>query len=164
MSKAVIALLALALIAIAACGGGDAGAPPEPRRETEKGPAFGRATAVIDTRHGTVEIDVEVAETAAQRKFGLMYRRSLPREAGMVFLFGKETRGGFWMKNTLIPLSIAFFGPDGKILRILRMEPCRIDPCPLYDPGVVYFGALEVNQGAFREWRVAPGDVITVRR
>jgi hypothetical protein len=54
------------------------------------------------------------------------------------------------MKNTLIPLSIAFFDRQGVILRILDMEPCRADPCPVYYPGVVYQGALEVNQGWFR--------------
>ena len=167
MSKALVALLALALLAVAACGGEPEPAQreqPAQKQATPKRPAFERATAVIETRHGTVEVDVDVAETAVQREFGLMYRPSLPRDAGMIFLFGKETRGGFWMKNTLIPLSIAFFGRDGKILRILDMEPCRADPCPVYDPGVAYFGALEVNQGAFGEWGVAAGDRIRVER
>ena len=82
----------------------------------------------------------------------------------MVFVFTQPTRGGFWMKNTLIPLSIAFYDRRGRILRILEMEPCRADPCRIYDPGVTYRGALEVNRGAFRRLGVARGDVVTLKR
>ena len=53
------------------------------------------------------------------------------------------------MKDTLIPLSIAFAGEDGTILAILDMDPCEADPCEIYDPDVSYRSALEVNQGAF---------------
>jgi hypothetical protein len=113
---------------------------------------------VIETRAGEREVAVEVADTDAERQRGLMERTSLAAGAGMVFLFPTETSGGFWMKNTLIPLSIAFYDAGGRILRILDMEPCRGDPCPVYDPGVAYVGALEVNQGAFRRWNVSEGD------
>jgi uncharacterized membrane protein (UPF0127 family) len=68
------------------------------------------------------------------------------------------------MKNTLIPLSIAFWDARGRIVRILDMTPCRADPCRLYDPRVAYAGALEVNRGAFRRWGVERGDRIAVRR
>jgi uncharacterized membrane protein (UPF0127 family) len=68
------------------------------------------------------------------------------------------------MKNTLIPLSIAFLDADGRILRILDMEPCEADPCPLYPPGVAYTSALEVNQGAFERWGVEVGDLVTLER
>ena len=78
----------------------------------------------------------------------------------MVFIFFEKHLGGFWMKNTLIPLSIAFFDQDGEILEILDMDPCEKDPCPTYDPGVPYWGALEVNKGAFDEWGVSAGDTI----
>ena len=78
-----------------------------------------------------------------------MGRTTLPADAGMVFVFSEDHRGPFWMKDTLIPLSIAFYAGDGRILKILDMEPCDADPCPLYDPEVAYRGALEVNQGAF---------------
>jgi uncharacterized protein len=66
------------------------------------------------------------------------------------------------MKDTLIPLSIAFYGADGRIVRILDMEPCRRDPCPVYDPHATYRGALEVNQGEFRRWGVEVGDTLRV--
>jgi uncharacterized membrane protein (UPF0127 family) len=66
------------------------------------------------------------------------------------------------MKNTVIPLSIAFFDGDGIIRAILDMEPCKKEPCRLYHPRVSYTGALEVNQGAFDDWNVSVGDRITI--
>ena len=54
--------------------------------------------------------------------------------------------------------------PDGTILRILDMEPCEADPCEIYDPGVSYRSALEVNQGAFAQWGVAEGDRLTLEQ
>ena len=127
-------------------------------------PSFERGTVVLHTGSGTRTVRVEIAETARQRQHGLMYRRFLAPNAGMVFLYPNDVRGGFWMKNTRIPLSIAFYGSDGRILRILDMVPCRRDPCRVYDPGVAYRGALEVNRGAFVRWGVKRGDRITLRR
>ncbi len=109
-------------------------------------------------------VNLEVAENDVQHQFGLMHRDFLPEDCGMIFLFFEERTGGFWMKNTLIPLSIAFFDEEGQILSILDMEPCEKDPCKLYTPGVSYNGALEVNQGMFDEWGVETGDEITVTR
>ena len=109
-------------------------------------------------------IDIEVAETEQQRAVGLMHRRSLPEDSGMLFFFFEEHSGGFWMKNTLIPLSIAFIDEEGTIVEILDMEPCESDPCPTYDPGISYLAALEVNQGAFEEWGVEIGDLVTITR
>jgi uncharacterized membrane protein (UPF0127 family) len=139
------------LLLLYACGYGD-------------DPEFPRGRVLIETDEGSKLIDVEVAETSDQRRTGLMFRESLNEDSGMVFIFFEPTWGGFWMKNTRIPLSIAFFDVDGKILKILHMEPCKEDPCPSYDPAVQYMGALEVNKGAFEEWGVEEGDIIHVRR
>jgi uncharacterized membrane protein (UPF0127 family) len=92
-----------------------------------------------------------------------MYRRSLAPKAGMVFLYPEDVSGGFWMKNTLIPLDIAFYDRTGRIVRILTMQPCRRDPCRVYAPGAAYRAALEVNAGSFRRWNVRVGDRIVVR-
>ena len=81
----------------------------------------------------------------------------------MAFLYAQPHRGAYWMKDTRMPLSIAFWGRRGRILKILDMPPCRRDPCPVYDPGVAYIGALEVNQGAFRRWGVRRGDSVRIR-
>ena len=123
---------------------------------------FGRGTATVSTGEHKVVLRVEVARTEAQRQQGLMNRRSLGRDAGMVFQFPRATSGAFWMKDTLIPLDIAFYGPRGGILRIMQMKPCRADPCPVYDPKVAYRGALEVNAGSFRRWGVRRGDRIVL--
>ena len=125
---------------------------------------FPSGTATIDTGERRVTVVVELATTARQRSLGLMHRRSFAANAGMAFLYPQSTRGAFWMKSTLIPLSIAFWDARGRLVRILDMTPCRSDPCPLYDPGVAYVGALEVNRGAFRRWGVERGDRIAVRR
>jgi uncharacterized membrane protein (UPF0127 family) len=132
-------------------------APPPP-------PVFARGRVVIHGAERPVSVAVEIAETDEQRRFGLMFRKFLPDAAGMVFVFPTDTTGGFWMKNTLVPLSIAFYDRGGRIRRILDMEPCTAEPCPVYEPGVAYRGALEVNRGAFERWGVEEGDTIELRR
>ena len=78
----------------------------------------------------------------------------------MALLFFRDTRAGLWMKNTSIPLSAAFFDDKGTILKILDMDPCHQMPCRVYEPGVEYVGALEVNRGAFERHGVTVGDTI----
>lgn len=86
----------------------------------------------------------ELALTPDQRATGLMHRRRAPKD-GMLFVFPRPTTGGFWMKNTLVPLTIVFFDSRGKRVRRLSMTPCRSDPCPIYDPGRSYRFALELR-------------------
>ena len=126
---------------------------------------FDRGTATVASPSGAkrVVLQVEIARTRAQREQGLMGRRSLGAKAGMVFLYPEPHRGSFWMKDTLIPLDIAFYDGRGRILRVLTMQPCRRDPCTLYDPNVAFRGALEVRAGSFRRWGVRAGDRIAVR-
>jgi uncharacterized protein len=119
-----------------------------------------KAATTIETDNGVVLVETEVADSAEERRIGLMNRRSLADNAGMLFVFFEEHAGGFWMKDTLIPLSIAYFDDRGKILAILDMDPCTTVSCPSYYPGVPYWGALEVNQGSFEEWGVEEGDII----
>ena len=88
----------------------------------------------------------EVALTPGQRSLGLMNRQQAPKD-GMLFVFKYPTSGGFWMKNTLVPLTIVFFDVQGKRVRRLTMQPCREDPCRTYDPGRVYRFALELPAG-----------------
>ena len=118
--------------------------------------------AVIHTGDGEVTVHVEVADTESERAHGLMGRTELADDAGMVFVFPQDSTSAFWMKDTLIPLSIAFYDDSGRIVNILDMEPCREDPCPVYDPKAVYRGALEVDKGAFRRWGVKEGDTLRV--
>lgn len=156
--RKITALCALLAAIVVACDrGGSVAESPSP---DESRPAFDQGTVVIETDDQPVIFRVEVAQTPEQRAYGLMNREQLDDDAGMVFLFFEEHRGGFWMKDTLIPLSIAFFDVDGEILRILDMVPCEEEPCKVYDPGVTYSGALEVNRGAFEREGVEEGDII----
>ena len=111
-----------------------------------------------------MRVNVELARTPGERAQGLMGRRSLGPRQGMLFIFPTQTHGGFWMKNTLIPLSIAFIGTNGRIQQIMVMEPCRRDPCRVYTPRRPYVRALEVNKGAFGRWGVRAGDRVVLLR
>lgn len=107
-----------------------------------------------------VAIAVKLADTADRREHGLMEVEELPPGTGMLFVFDGERTGGFWMKNTLVPLDIAYANTDGEIVSILAMDPCAADPCEVYDPGAAYQVALEVPQGWFDETGVTVGDTL----
>ena len=93
------------------------------------GDAVARAT--FSTHQEEVGTDaLSVADSPEERRVGLMGVEALDEDGGMVFVFDGEQDGSFWMKDTLIPLSIAFWGDDGRLLDILEMEPCTADPCP----------------------------------
>jgi uncharacterized protein len=91
-----------------------------------------------------VQFTPELALTPEEQQTGLMNRRQAPKD-GMLFVFPGDTTGGFWMKNTLVPLRILFFSSTGTRVRALRMTPCREDPCRVYNPGREYRFALELR-------------------
>jgi uncharacterized protein len=119
---------------------------------------------VIHTSRGPVDLHVEVADTQPERARGLMGRSSLGADDGMAFLWTSPVEETFWMKDTTIPLSIAFWDSRDRIVRILDMAPCRHDSCPTYDAGVSYVGAVEVNRGFFDAHGVRVGDRVTLVR
>ena len=102
-------------------------------------------------------IKVEVADTNDLREAGLMHRDSLESNCGMLFIFEESGPRGFWMKNTRIPLSIAFISDTGEILNIEDMHPH--DMSTVRSDGNAKC-ALEVNQGWFRRNGVAIGDTV----
>jgi uncharacterized protein len=136
---------------LTACGGG--ADPPLPT-----------GTLAFTTAGGSVRMPVEIANTPAARRRGLMDRTSLPADRGMVFLFDEPGDDGFWMKDTTIPLSIAFWDEHGRILAMLDMTPCEHDPCPVYSPGVTYVGAVEANRGYFEAHGITTGDGVALSR
>jgi uncharacterized protein len=145
----------LVVLTLAACT--DAA---EPVPEAATNPILVR----IRTASGTIELEnLEVARTPEAWARGLMGRASLPEDGGMVFLFDAQTRAAFWMKDTLIPLSILFWQGDGRIIDILDMSPCRADPCPVYRASAPYVGAIEMNRGAFERLGVQVGDTLEYR-
>jgi uncharacterized protein len=117
----------------------------------------------ITTQAGdTVHVSVEVADTQRAREVGLADRPSLAPDAGMLLLRDTADMRPSWMKDTLIPLSAAWFDASGEVVWIQDMQPCEADPCELYTPPVPAIGVLEVNRGALEEWGVRIGDTITV--
>jgi len=128
-----VALLALTL---AACGG------PFP-------------SDTIDV--GGHSIKVEIAATPELRARGLMYRDSLGDDRGMLFVYPDEAPRGFWMKNTRIPLDIAYADGTGRIVRIAHMEPFDTNTTPSTYPAKY---ALEMNKGWFEAKGVAVGAVL----
>ena len=139
-------LVPLLLLVTVACGSADASDPNA------------TATLSIRTDDGTVSLDVQVANTSDERQTGLMGRESLSPYDGMAFLWEEPVVSSFWMKDTLIPLSIAFWDDAGRIISILDMDPCTQDPCPSYGPDEPFVGAVEVDRGALEERGVTVGD------
>ena len=80
--------------------------------------AAGTGTLVLKTESGDHSFNIEVATTDQERALGLMFRRSLPENAGMLFLYDRPQPAAMWMKNTLIPLDMVFIAADGKVHRI----------------------------------------------
>ncbi len=101
---------------------------------------------------------VEVATTDQQRMQGLMYRKKMGANDGMLFIFEEPAYHAMWMKNTLIPLSVAFVDAQGSILNILDMAPETLDSHMAAGPAIY---AIETNKGWFAQKKVKPGDKVT---
>jgi uncharacterized membrane protein (UPF0127 family) len=140
-------LAPVVLIVAVACGSAEEASDP-----------IASAALSIGTDDGTVSLDVQIADTPAERQIGLMGRKSLSPYDGMAFVWEEPVVSTFWMKDTLIPLSIAFWDDDGRIISILDMDPCTEDPCPSYGPDEPFVGAVEVARGTFERTGVALGD------
>ena len=107
---------------------------------------------------GQAQLWVEVAEDEKSRTQGLMYRRQMPGDEGMLFVFEYPQSLSFWMKNTYLPLDIAFVARDGRILNILYMKP--LDESQRYisqDPALY---AIEANAGWFQQNGIKAGDKV----
>ena len=85
----------------------------------------------------------------------------LPENHGMAFRWDAPTEATFWMKDTLIPLSIAFVGEDGTVIAVREMAPCTADPCTTYGADGPYTMAIEANANWFEDHGIAVGDRVT---
>jgi len=111
---------------------------------------------------GPATLNVEVASTLEAQQRGLSGRTSLGANDGMAFVFGSPVDGAFWMKNTSIPLSVAFWDTGGRIVALFDMEPCGAGPCRRYRPSHPYVGAVEANRGYFSSHGIGVGDRVRV--
>lgn len=116
--------------------------------------------ALVELRgERTTEIlAVKLADDEDLQAHGLMEVEVLPEGTGMLFVFDQDRVGGFWMRDTLVALDIAFVAADGEILDVMAMDPCTSEPCAVHDPGVPYRSALEVPQGFFERIGIRAGD------
>jgi uncharacterized membrane protein (UPF0127 family) len=121
----------------------------------------------IETGADTLQVNVELAETPAQKSTGLMERHFLGEAQGMLFVYDEDQAPSdpFYMFRTRIPLDIAFMDSVGEVLAIRQMQPCTSPApewCERYPPGVPYRSALEVNLGFFEKHGVGIGDRIVL--
>ncbi len=114
---------------------------------------FGLKTTEL--KISNVPLTVEIADTPEASENGLMFRDSLPANRGMLFIFEQPRKASFWMKNTKIPLSIAYIDSAGKILEIKSMNPLDETVVPSSSDQIAY--ALEANQGWFAQHGISSG-------
>jgi uncharacterized membrane protein (UPF0127 family) len=114
---------------------------------------------IIATSAGReLSVAVEIADTPAKRELGLQYRRDLPADRGMIFLFPGESTLSFWMKNTPIPLDMIFIAGDRKIVGVVEQaRPFSLDPRGVPTPSRF---VLEVNGGFAKRHGVKAGDTV----
>ncbi|MCC5816669.1 MAG: DUF192 domain-containing protein [Leptospira sp.] len=116
----------------------------------------------MQVRLGKATIFVEIADTPKRRSVGLMFRKKLEENSGMLFVFPKEDYQSFWMKNTLIPLSIGYFDRDGVLLEVYEMKPNQTDE--VYNSRKKAIYALEMNSGWFSKNNINPGAVLILEK
>jgi uncharacterized membrane protein (UPF0127 family) len=119
---------------------------------------FSKSKLVIETTKGKFPFDIELALTPPQMEQGLMFRRSLAADAGMLFDYGDPQPIAMWMKNTLIPLDMIFIGKDGKVVDFReRAVPMSLDTI---EPKVPARAVLEVNAGTVNRLDLHVGDTV----
>jgi hypothetical protein len=132
--KPALAALALSALSLAACA---------------------RALPTIPVRIGGQEFRIEVARSEEQKARGLMHRRSLGERSGMIFVYEADEHLSFWMKNTTLPLTLAFLSREGEILQIEELKPLSLKP--VTSARAARF-ALELPAGSLQRLGVVPGD------
>ena len=108
---------------------------------------------------GDRRISVEVAENEMSRNMGMMFRRDLEADRGMLFIFEDSAPRRFWMKNTFVPLSIAYISEEGKIINISDMSP--LSESGVWSSGPAKY-ALEMNKGWFSRNKIYPGAFVKI--
>jgi uncharacterized membrane protein (UPF0127 family) len=112
-------------------------------------------TLTVHSKNGDHRFKVEIAATPEQQERGLMFRKSLAGDRGMIFPYQPAQDVAFWMKNTLIPLDIVFIRADGTIGRITTAKALDLTPVPSGGP---ITGVLEIRGGRAAELGIAEGD------
>lgn len=155
-------VLGVILSFLASCSGQSQSPQQEPTSgsttvhgETATPPAASATVVLAPPGHDEVTVRVEVANTDPTRQRGLMYRREMAEDAGMIFLFDESEQLSFWMHNTYLPLDMIFIREDMSVLGVVEnAEPQTDDPREV--PGMSKY-VLEVNAGYARRHGIGPG-------
>jgi uncharacterized membrane protein (UPF0127 family) len=141
--------------ALAACGTGT----PAQSAPAESGAQSGLREVPLTVRSatGAHRFTVEVAATPEQQEIGLMFRRAIDPDRGMIFPYDPPQAVAFWMKNTLIPLDMVFIRADGTIVRIATATPLSLDPVPSGEPVAA---VLEIAGGRAAQLGIDAGDKV----
>ncbi len=153
-----LASATLSVALAAGCGAADGANGGGERPQDAAAEAATRLTLegeAVPIRVAGIEIEVEIADEESERSKGLMFRESLPENRGMLFVYPEERPLGFWMRNTLIPLDIAFIDREGRIVDIQQMQPR--DETTHYSKAPAMY-ALEMNEGWFAAHDIEVGD------
>ena len=113
----------------------------------------------VEMKFGGETFRLEVADTVRKQQLGLMHRKSMPADRGMIFVFPDARERSFWMKNTHIPLDIIYADAAGKVVSVKPMKP--LDESPVYSDGDAKY-AVELNQGTAKHLGVKAGDVLDI--
>lgn len=159
-------VLALALLAFVVRGGSQ---PNDPflvgEGEREPLPGFEEiGFTITDPQGAMAEWCALLAESDAQRAQGLMHQRDLRGYDAMLFRYDQPATGGFWMKDTLIPLAVAYFDADGRFLNAQGMDPCPPDSvsCPSYPAAAPFQYAIEVPRGGLGALGIGAGSQLAL--
>ena len=158
-------MVLLAVLGLAACGAACAhartrtGAVPNPSLDLPQG-----NLTIAGSGGPELSLHVQIAQTPQSQQKGLMGVTKMPDHVGMAFLFGESTSTAFWMKDTLIPLDIAFWDSKGRIVATFTMTPCRSDSCPVYQPAATYVSSVEMNAGLLAARGIKTGDKVILTR
>ncbi len=155
-SRALFSLSALLLVACAA----PAAAPSTDTSATVSSSSVSTTQTVmlVSPTDERLTLEVELATTPRSRERGLMDRTDLPENEGMLFVFPVAEYLSFWMKDTLIPLDIAYFDAGGRFVSSATMTPCPpMTPCSTYPSAAQALYALEVRDGSLGQWGVGEG-------
>jgi hypothetical protein len=133
-------------------------AAPAQSLPTEPQTGLREVPLTIRSSNGVHRFTVEVAATPEEQERGLMFRKSVGADRGMIFPYEPPQEVAFWMQNTLIPLDIIFIGADSKIARITNAKAMDVTPLP---SGVPVIGVLEIRAGRAAELGIKEGDKVS---
>lgn len=142
-------VLVIAMLACA-CGG---------ESTTGDGPVLPARAVTVSQGATSQKLTVELALSATEQQQGLMYRQEMPESRGMLFIMDRQMTSGFWMKNTYLPLDIAYLDAEGTVLDIIPGVPLSEE---IHRPASPYWNVLEVNRGWFERHDLGIGAKVSI--